>query len=431
MRRALYIGMGLLLILWVGCAKKGEEVTPKEEMKIVGTISLVGAPSSEGVEVKVEALGISTTTDAKGAFTLTGVMEGVWEISIYKSGYTPKKIEVKVEAGQTTTNIGKIELEPAGIVSGIITLEGATNFKGVSVKLKAESGEEISSATTDDKGFFELVDLPPGDYTLTAEMDGYEEIREPVTVESGKKTELTLSMKPLAGLGPEKGLIAYWSFDEGTGNVVKDYSGNKNDGKVINTKWVKQKKGYALEFDGTSSYVDTPLVQLAETGYTIEAWVKTTADQGMIVQNRGASGAGLSLTLAIGPACNDSGKGNWCPSSSAGVPAIGIDSNNIWVGVNATTPVNDGKWHHIVGVWLGDTNLKIYVDGKDVSGPKATIGSPTPPFRGEETTTIGGKHIWAFFGFSGLIDEVRIYNRALSDKEIADHYNKMKGWFEG
>lgn len=431
MRKALCLGMGLLLILLAGCAKKGEEVTPsKEEMKIVGTVSLIGAPSSEGVEVKIEALGISTTTDAKGAFTLTGIMEGVWEVSLYKSGYTPKKIEVKVEPGQMTTNIGKIELEPAGIVSGVITLEGAGNFKGISVRLKTETGEEISSATTDEKGFFEIADLPAGDYILAAEMDGYEGIEEPVTVESGKRTELALTMKPLLGLGPEKGLIAYWSFDEGTGDTAKDYSGNKKDGKVVGAKWAKQKKGYALEFDGTSSYVDTQLVQLAETGYTIEAWVKTTADQGTIVQDRG-SGPGLSITLAIGPCCSAGGKGNWCPSSTAGVPAIGVDSDNIWVGVNATTPVNDGKWHHIVGVWLGDTNFKIYIDGKDASGPTASIGSPTPPFRGEGNTTIGGSHVpWNFFGFSGLIDEVRIYNRALSDKEIADHYNKMKGWFE-
>jgi hypothetical protein len=430
MRKVVILGISLL-ILWMGCAKKEEAKPPTaEEMKIIGTVSLIGAPSSEGVEVKIEALGISTTTDAKGAFVLSGLVEGVWEVSFSKPGYPPKKVEVRVEPGQKTVDIGKIEMEPGGRISGTITLEGAESFKGISVKLKSEDGTEISSTTTNDEGFFEIVDLPAGDYILAAEMTGYEGIEEPVTVEAGKKTELELSMKPLAGLGPEKGLIAYWSFDEGTGDLAKDYSGNKNDGKVIGAKWVKQKKGYALEFDGASSYVETPLVQLAEAGYTIEAWVKTTSDQGTIVQDRG-TGPGLSITLSIGPCCNNAGKGNWCPSSTAGVPAVGVDSDNIWVGINAAMPINDGRWHHVVGVWVEGTTFKIYIDGRDASGPTASIGSPTPPYRGLEGTTIGGGHKpWSFFGLAGLIDEVRIYNRALSDKEIADHYSKMKGWFE-
>ena len=50
--------------------------------------------------------------------------------------------------------------------------------------------------------------------------------------------------------------VAHWSFDEGRGETAKDRSGNGNDGKIHAAEWVQLKKGYALEFDGWTSYVD-------------------------------------------------------------------------------------------------------------------------------------------------------------------------------
>ncbi|HRR96284.1 MAG TPA: hypothetical protein P5150_06095 [Candidatus Ratteibacteria bacterium] len=52
----------------------------------------------------------------------------------------------------------------------------------------------------------------------------------------------------------EKGLVAYWSFDEGSGDIVKDNSSNGNNGKINGAKWVEGVRGYGLEFDG--DYVD-------------------------------------------------------------------------------------------------------------------------------------------------------------------------------
>ncbi len=54
----------------------------------------------------------------------------------------------------------------------------------------------------------------------------------------------------------DEGLVAYYSFDEGSGNVLHDLSGNENDGTIYGAKWVDGKYGKALEFDGINDYVD-------------------------------------------------------------------------------------------------------------------------------------------------------------------------------
>ncbi len=57
----------------------------------------------------------------------------------------------------------------------------------------------------------------------------------------------------------DKDLVAYWMFDEGTGRIVKDMTGNGHDGKFVgDPKWVTGKFGKALEFDGSSNYVEVP-----------------------------------------------------------------------------------------------------------------------------------------------------------------------------
>ena len=52
----------------------------------------------------------------------------------------------------------------------------------------------------------------------------------------------------------EKGLVGYWSFDEGKGDMAEDHSGNENDGEIKDAEWVKGKVGFALKFDGKGNY---------------------------------------------------------------------------------------------------------------------------------------------------------------------------------
>ncbi|MCD6165610.1 hypothetical protein J7K19_02730, partial [bacterium] len=79
-----------------------------------------------------------------------------------------------------------------------------------------------------------------------------------------------------------RGLVAYWSFDEGTGNIAYDISGNGNNCTIYGAKWTKGKYGSALQFDGVDDYVEVPhSVSLNITdAITIEAWINTSSDGG-------------------------------------------------------------------------------------------------------------------------------------------------------
>ncbi len=187
----------------------------------------------------------------------------------------------------------------------------------------------------------------------------------------------------------------------------------------------------ALYFDGVDDYVETPWVQNSVTQYTIVVWVNTTAlYPGTLVQDRG-SGAGLSITLAIPPSCG--GHGGKCPGypgSGYGFPGVGLDSNSMWIGVYATSSVNDGVWHCVVGVFnsvsgqsITPSNFSIYVDGNLANGNTNQIGSATSPVSGLGPTIIGYHQAWNVY-YNGYISAVYIYTRALSSSEIQQIYNQ-------
>jgi hypothetical protein len=179
-----------------------------------------------------------------------------------------------------------------------------------------------------------------------------------------------------------------------------------------------------MYFNGVNAYVDTPLLQDSVTSYTIMVWIRTDARQGVVVQDRG-DGPGKSITLAIAPSC---GIGRLCPNSQFGVPAVGLDSDQIWIGVNATRRVDDGMWHNTAGVFssysgqsITPSNFKIYVDGVYVSGATDQVGSWTSPCTGQYGTKIAYHKAWSLY-LRAYIAQVLIYNqKALSQAEIVDN----------
>ncbi len=186
---------------------------------------------------------------------------------------------------------------------------------------------------------------------------------------------------------------------------------------AINTRYA--------QFNGASSYVSVPYVQNSVTAYTIAAWVKTTASQGAVVSDRG-SGAGQSITLAVGPSCGS--PGSYCSGSTAGTPAVLLDSNNVIQLLNANRAVNNGKWHLIVGTFyapsgtsVSPSDFKIYVDGVASPGPTYSSGSASSPLSGLGNTIIGYEQVWGLY-FSGNIANVQIYTTALSPAQVSRLY---------
>jgi len=266
-------------------------------------------------------------------------------------------------------------------------------------------------------------------FSVGKQLDGFS-VSADIQTESGKGEVWVEPVDPSS-------LVGYWSFDEGSGTTAYDWSGHGNNGTLYNgsavcaggncPNWVDGKFDKALSFDGVDDYVDTPLLQNQVTEYTEEAWIKATSGATgdlIIIYDRGITATnGKSLTLYLSSA------GHF--GATDGSLCFGVDSEKIWVGVYSPGyNLKDGKWHHIVGVFkstagqpVSPSNFKLYIDGKD-AGATATptqIGSVTSPVTGYEHTLIGRSVAWDQW-FNGIIDEVRIYNRALSDEEIKALY---------
>ncbi|NUS53702.1 MAG: PKD domain-containing protein [Streptomycetaceae bacterium] len=200
------------------------------------------------------------------------------------------------------------------------------------------------------------------------------------------------------------GLVAAYGFNAGSGTAVADASGNGNNGTAANAAWGAGKYGQAMTFNGTSSMVTVPNAasQTLTTKMTLEAWVKPTTVGGwrnVILKERSG---GLSYGLYAGG-----------DDFAAGYVRIGADDQGI--GATGNLPVN--AWSHIAVTYDGAT-LKFFVNGTQV-GSRAQTGTIAA---GSDPLRIGGNTVWGEY-FSGQIDEVRIYSRALSAAEIATDMN--------
>ena len=192
------------------------------------------------------------------------------------------------------------------------------------------------------------------------------------------------------------GLVAAYSFNEGAGTTVADVSGNNNTGSITGATWTTAGKyGNALVFNGTSARVtvpNAPSLQLT-TGMTLEAWVNpsvvTSAWRDVIYKDND-----IYFLEAT--------------STNAGRPGGGGTFGETYG--TAALPVN--TWTHLA-VTYDRVMVRVYVNGVQVSSLAATgaIATSTNPL------TIGGNTHWGDW-FQGMIDEVRIYNRALTQAEI-------------
>lgn len=204
----------------------------------------------------------------------------------------------------------------------------------------------------------------------------------------------------------EKGLVAYWRFDEGQGDYAMDSSGFGNTGEIFGAEWVEGKTGKALRFNGENSYVEVKHSEfLVPEQFTIEAWVKpeslVASDRGpMVVSKYGGNWKGYMLLL----------EGN------TGRPSLHIATPQKEISATSSEALEVGKWYHIVGTYDGKM-ARIYVNGVLRGSAEAELTQDIG------TSLMIGKASWCDGAyFKGVIDEVKIYDRALSEEEIRKHF---------
>jgi len=210
----------------------------------------------------------------------------------------------------------------------------------------------------------------------------------------------------------QKGLLGHWKFDEGQGDVVLDSSGHENDGDVWDAEWVRGKFGTALWFGGQGAYVSMPQIAGLDGSdeMTVEAWVywEGTGRYPNIVTGGTWSPGGFLLFVSDDHCSFRMGR----PGCSAS------DSRQAWREISAplVTPFALGRWYHLAATFRRP-EINTYVNGRQVGS--ANWDYPV----GHQGDLIIGKWGGAV-GHKGLIDEVKIFNRALDAEEIAADYRK-------
>ena len=219
---------------------------------------------------------------------------------------------------------------------------------------------------------------------------------------------------------PPTGLVAGYKFNEGNGRIVNDASGNGITGFIFGATWTTRgETGYALDFDGSSDYVDLgnpPLLQITGS-MTCSAWVEAAAnlanDGQIVAKSNDAAGWQLKTSHDTGPQTF----------------AVAISSGSGRVQRYSKTIRSLNVWYYVTGVYNAAAGtLDIYVNGVLDNGvlggaiPASQVDAPVNANIGKRTSVHGGGYC-----FNGIIDNVRIYNQALSQAEIQADMNTPVG----
>jgi hypothetical protein len=215
-------------------------------------------------------------------------------------------------------------------------------------------------------------------------------------------------------INPHPGLVGWWRFDEATGNTAKDNSIYGNDGIIYGATWVDGKYGKALSFNGVDNYVQVPHTDLLEFGsgnYTIECWVYFItggAHTDAIISRR--ENPDLTVDLISLYRTNSGSVGFRVKNNGATVQSC--DSGS--------TTINPNTWYQIIVGRRGST-MFMYINAIDVTTGSSVTGG-VPDFT--SVFSVGNSDSYYGYPWNGLIDEVRIYNRALSAVEIQNDFQK-------
>jgi len=234
------------------------------------------------------------------------------------------------------------------------------------------------------------------------------------------------SLKPVLGsqiqLGHPlaKGLVGCWLFNEGAGNKVGDASLNNNIGTITDALWTPGKFGSCLNLNGTTDYVNcgssTVLDNLGPLTYAV--WMKPYtlggSSVGRILCKRIAENSAQGTTFKLG-ATNTL---NF--SITYNVTTLFRETSDYAIALN--------NWQQAVITWDGSiiaTQIRIYVNGRETLYDVTTNGEGSRYTDAAYNQMIGAKTTGIFTNlFNGLIDNVMIYNRALSASEVAQLYRE-------
>ncbi|MCW1921047.1 putative Ig domain-containing protein [Luteolibacter arcticus] len=220
--------------------------------------------------------------------------------------------------------------------------------------------------------------------------------------------ELALGTNPNSSASQPSSLYAnlraWWKLDESSGTNADDTTGRLQDGTVSGAAWSSGTFGNALSFDGVDDgvFVGTSAAVLGSGNFSLAAWVKVTPGSpvGTVIQQRDPGASGHLGEYMVNVNAN-------------GTVNFFVYNNDVYqFNLTTTAAVNDGQWHHVVALRDG-TSGKIFIDGVESASGSGTIQALL-----SRSVSIGYDHRDSNKRFTGMIDDVRIYERALSPGEL-------------
>jgi hypothetical protein len=211
------------------------------------------------------------------------------------------------------------------------------------------------------------------------------------------------------------GLTGQWKFDEGSGSVANDSSGNSNTGYVYAATWTTGKVGSALSFGTATSYVQiaSRASLNSTTTMTVMAWVRlnATADYQPLIGKAVAANDNYIWAMYA----RDYGDSSYKPNFY-----INWDNDGTWDSgefVSGSSVLQTGVWYHVAGVYDGAA-LSFYQNGALVATSAAVHAIPTNgvAIRVGQSACFSGEYL------NGRADDVRVYRRALTSNEIYSIY---------
>jgi hypothetical protein len=228
----------------------------------------------------------------------------------------------------------------------------------------------------------------------------------------------TVAMVPLvaSSLVRAEGLRGWWKCDEGSGEKVADASGQGHDGKLSGrTAWVEGRIGSnALKLDGGALKIaDNPLLRASR--FTVAMWVNFAESQRVGGFARllqiGDDNHEVIYILGSSSAHDNNRTSNEVTLSVSGGAGATMPS------ISTTKPFEGGKWFHLAAVYDG-SDLSLYVDGKVAA--RKTVGEVKLRAAEGGPMVVGSRPPNMDRGFLGCVDDIRLYDKALSADEVRE-----------
>ncbi len=221
---------------------------------------------------------------------------------------------------------------------------------------------------------------------------------------------VALSLAPVAGAAADPDIIGWWWFDEGAGTTAADSSGNGNNGTLTGgASWAPGYFRTALQLDGVDGYVDVPNDSSLQVDNeaTVMAWINTPrlettsggGYQGIIGKGNGTARSYSLYTTPSGMHFSTGPSGAYIGSTST----------------SGALPTNE--WVHVCGMIINNGH-QYYVNGEDAGS--AANGAVGPGAADTENLVIGRTQEGTGRSFLGLIDDVRVYRRGLTQAEVQE-----------